>query len=235
MSKKLSSEEYHRLQLAYDYFNDELFSGQLPQVMLTLQRTRGAMGYAAKRQFVSRDETAEPVHIDEIALNPDCFDTPDIEILQTLVHEMVHIWQFHFGKPGRRGYHNRQWAKKMIEVGLMPSSTGQPGGKQTGESMNDYPIDGGKFQQLAYKLMIGGWTMTWRGLDPWRELARLAAELAATNNTTSDGDGQAEATPPKPRSKAKFSCQPCNQNAWGKPTLKINCGLCGEPMNPIIN
>jgi hypothetical protein len=45
-------------------------------------------------------------------------------ILSTLVHEMVHVWQETYGNPSRRGYHNRQWAEKMREVGLQPSSTG---------------------------------------------------------------------------------------------------------------
>jgi predicted SprT family Zn-dependent metalloprotease len=56
--------------------------------------------------------------VDEIALNPRTFiDRTDREIVSTLVREMVHLWQFHFGKPGRRGYHNKQWATKMEEIG----------------------------------------------------------------------------------------------------------------------
>ncbi len=50
---------------------------------------------------------------DEIAMNPSYFGVvPLLEILQTLVHEMAHAWQFHFGEPGRRGYHNKEWADK---------------------------------------------------------------------------------------------------------------------------
>ena len=41
-------------------------------------------------------------------------------------------------QPGRTGYHNREWASKMLEVGLVPSDTGQPGGKQTGQHMTHY-------------------------------------------------------------------------------------------------
>lgn len=48
---------------------------------------------------------------------------------------MTHLWQYHFGKPGRRGYHNKEWANKMESIGLMPSSTGQPGGDKTGDKM----------------------------------------------------------------------------------------------------
>ena len=65
----------------------------------------------------------------EIALNPDTFeDRTDMEILNTLAHEMCHLWQHYFGKPSRGGYHNREWATMMEKIGLMPSSTSEPGG-----------------------------------------------------------------------------------------------------------
>lgn len=66
--------------------------------------------------------------VDEIAMNPVYFSIRTIKAtLSTLVHEMVHQWQFHFGKAGRRGYHNKEWAALMERVGLMPSDTGQAG------------------------------------------------------------------------------------------------------------
>jgi hypothetical protein len=37
--------------------------------------------------------------------------------------------------PPRRSYHDRQWAAKMKEIGLQPSTTGEPGGKETGSSV----------------------------------------------------------------------------------------------------
>jgi hypothetical protein len=30
--------------------------------------------------------------------------------LSTLVHEMAHLQQNHFGKSSRTGYHNKEWA-----------------------------------------------------------------------------------------------------------------------------
>ena len=35
-----------------------------------------------------------------------------------LVHEMVHLWHHHEGKPSRSGYHNTDWADKMATVGV---------------------------------------------------------------------------------------------------------------------
>ena len=66
-------------------------------------------------------------------MNPDHFGRSDEEILSTLVHEMAHVWQQTHGRPPRRCYHDREWAAKMREIGLQPSTTGQPGGQKRGK------------------------------------------------------------------------------------------------------
>jgi hypothetical protein len=48
-------------------------------------------------------------------------------VASTLVDEVAHLWQSMHGKPGRRGYHNGEWPRKMDELGLTPSSIGEPG------------------------------------------------------------------------------------------------------------
>ncbi len=56
-------------------------------------------------------------------------------MLATLAHEMVHLWQHHFGKPGRGRYHNKEWAEKMKSIGLQPTTTGKDDGAETGDVM----------------------------------------------------------------------------------------------------
>jgi hypothetical protein len=75
---------------------------------------------------------------------------------------MCHCFQQHFGNPPRRGYHNREWAAQMIEVGLMPSDTGEPGGKQTGQGMFHYIIAGGPFDLAAEALLQTGFCLNWQ-------------------------------------------------------------------------
>ena len=43
--------------------------------------------------------------------------------LAILAHEMTHLWQFHYGKPSRSGYHNKQQANIMGSMGSMPPDT----------------------------------------------------------------------------------------------------------------
>lgn len=137
-----TSELYDSLQKAFDHFNSDLFNDVLPTVIFTVQRKKGVMGYFAPDRWGNLG--GKKCH--EIAINPSYIaNSRLIEVMQTLVHEMVHCWQFCFGNPGRDYYHNKEWAYKMIEIGLMPSTTGEPGGAVIGQHMGDYIIEGGKF------------------------------------------------------------------------------------------
>lgn len=137
-----TSELYFALERAYDHFNSKLFDGDLPTVIFTFQRKSGVMGYFSPERWGNQ----KGKKCNEIAINPSFLaQSRLIEICQTLVHEMVHCWQHHFGKPSRISYHNLEWARKMMNVGLMPSSTGEPGGKMTGQMMADYIIEDGLF------------------------------------------------------------------------------------------
>ncbi len=144
-----TSELYESLQTAYEHFNKELFGSHLVKVIFTVQRQKGVMGYFAPERWGN----LKGVKCHEIAINPSYIANARlIEVMQTLVHEMVHCWQHCFGNPGRTYYHNKEWANKMIEIGLMPSSTGEPGGKITGQHMSDYIIKGGRFLSAFEKL-----------------------------------------------------------------------------------
>ena len=141
---------YKALLIAYNHFNDTLFRGTLPAVIFTVQRQKDLLGYFAPERWASPD--GERCH--EIAINPTHMgQSRVIEVLQTLVHEMVHCWQHCHGLPGRSSYHNKEWAYKMIEVGLQPSSTGAPGGDIVGQHMSDYPIEGGAFLVACHSLV----------------------------------------------------------------------------------
>jgi hypothetical protein len=113
---------YGDLNVAYDFFNNILFDGRLPRCLITMQRRAGAFGYFAGDRFGTRDGQEKT---DEIALNPAHLkERTTQETLSTLVHEMTHLEQHHFGQPSRNGYHNKQWAELMKRVGLFPSDTG---------------------------------------------------------------------------------------------------------------
>ena len=145
---------------------------------------------------------------DGIRLNPDFFvGQSDAQILQNLVHQMCHAWQWHYGKRSARGYHNREWADKMKSIGLQPTSTGGVGGKETGARISDYVIPDGPFERACATLATSGWRLNLQSAP------REGPKDRAAND-----------------SKTPFACSACGQRAWGKPTLEINCRPCGIQM-----
>jgi hypothetical protein len=199
-------QEYGAFAEAFDFFNRELFGAALTACYITLERKANARGYFSEQRFAHRvaDERT-----DEIALNPAQFEgRTDEEILSTLVHEMTHQWQFLFGSPGRGRYHNHEWADRMEELGLMPSNTGLPGGKRTGQQMTHYIVPNGLFALACAKLLRSGFRLNWQARDP-----------------SSNGK-----KPGPDSSKVKYTCAPCKANWWGKSGGSGLCGLCGEKL-----
>jgi len=170
---------YASLKAAYGHFNQALFEGMLPDIIFTVQRQRGLLGYFAPDRWSSLD--GQQCH--EIAINPAHMgDSRLIDVLQTLVHEMVHCWQYCYGmKVPRSNYHNKEWARKMKEVGLQPTATGLPGGAEIGQEMSDYPIPDGRFLRSCYALLEQElFNFPWidRRITPKSAILETAAQLA---------------------------------------------------------
>ena len=247
-----TQETYNELQMAYDHFNERLFGGQLPSCLITLQREKRTFGYFSAARFASLDGSTT----DEIAMNPTYFAVvPIIETLQTQVHEMTHLWQHHFGKPGRGRYHNEEWARKMESIGLMPSSTGQPGGARTGDSMADYAVEGGRFLAACDELLTANFTLSWydrfpsadhviagqasmanhiQGIEgtkpPMASIPALAEAVKPTGlaGAATAGEDGVLTTPANRSNRVKYSCSGCKNpvSVWGKPGIKLICGEC---------
>ncbi|WP_417538295.1 SprT-like domain-containing protein [Marinomonas sp.] len=225
-----TSETYSGLEKAFDHFNLELFALMLPPCLITLQRQKRTSGYYSPRRFL---DPKRDVVVDEIAINPHYFAaSPLIEVLQTLTHEMVHQWQEHHGKPSAGTYHNREWAAKMREIGLMPSHTGEPGGRQTGQKMSDYPIDGGAFEKSAERLVSTGFTVHWLDVEGLREPVKEATALGAPAGAKHiPALPSASEAAKKIKVKYQHIChgdKPEKVNVWGRPNLALACGNCGE-------
>lgn len=61
---------------------------------------------------------------DEIVLNSRQLDRPLWKVLETLLHQQLHQWQHHHGKPGRRNYHNRAFRDRAKGCGLVVEADG---------------------------------------------------------------------------------------------------------------
>ncbi|MDP3008226.1 MAG: SprT-like domain-containing protein [Methylococcales bacterium] len=239
---KPTTETYAELTWAYDVFNQSLFDGKLPNCLITLQREKHTCGYFSSGRFANIDGALT----DEIAINPSYFAvTPIIEIMQTLVHEMVHLWQFHLGTPGRGRYHNKEWADKMESIGLMPSSTGRPGGKKTGDRIADYAIENGLFLMTCKNLLTQSFKLSWYDRYPDARVANsgqssIACQLenmpeSATSIRANQPNSlvQIQSAPIKDTqinttnkaTRMKYTCD-CRINIWAKPGIHVKCCEC---------
>jgi hypothetical protein len=196
--------QYSALQTAFTFFNRELFGDRLPPCLLTLQRHHGALGFYAAGRFTALN--GDGTRTDELALNPAHFRTRGWrDVCSTLVHEMCHLEVQHFCRPVRTGYHDQQWVDSMKRIGLQPTSTGAPGGRERGYHMDHLIVEGGRF-------------------------ARAFDELQRTTTITW-GDAVAEQqSASKPKAKRiKFVCPRCSFNALAVPSSagKLACIPCG--------
>lgn len=239
---------YNLLVKAYDIFNQELFERKLPACLITVQRKNSVMGYFSANRWASPD--GRQAH--EIALNPAYFNKL-IEVLQTLAHEQTHLWQHEFGRhKSLKTYHNKEFATKMLAIGLLPTSTGEIGGAQTGQKMSDLPIRGGKFIKACEKLLRTGFELPWVDrfpayssscqvcfVDPSTSilsvddainediLSKLLTSISDILPQNPDNKAYQEAA--RDKQKIRYHCENCDTNVWGKPGLNIFCGDCGEP------
>jgi predicted SprT family Zn-dependent metalloprotease len=192
-------EQFAAYEQMFGFFNERLFHGELPPCFLNFSRLKRTRGFFAAKRWEKGSDIRH-----EISLNPSTLKSrKPIEVASTLVHEMVHLWQQEFGRPSRTGYHNREWAAKMEEVGLVPTSTGIPGGSKVGQRVTHYIAERGPFQQ-AFHAMPPEFLLPWACEEPERSRLKLA------------------------KNKVRYTCRGCDANVWGKPGLRISCEDCGE-------
>jgi predicted SprT family Zn-dependent metalloprotease len=225
----ITTVQFKTLDDLYRFYNKGLFAGKLAECIVNMSRKNGTYGFFVAHRWKSADAGEDKI-IHEISLNPDHLGRPSIEWHATLVHEMCHLWQQDFGHPSRGAYHNKEWAYKMDTIGLIPSDTGEPGGKKTGQNMTHYINPEGAFMRIFNSLT----TETLEALRikylPAFQHTTLPPRRRAVDGRTkgleepdNEGGGETE----KYNSKTKYSC-PCGNNVWGRPGLDIVCGECGE-------
>lgn len=101
---------------AYGHFNGLFWNGRLPVPVIAFFRQppngRRLGHYVPDAWTGASGETRDEIVLyADLALRAGIF-----EVLVTLVHEQVHVWQRHFGTPSRA--HNGQWHAEAARVGL---------------------------------------------------------------------------------------------------------------------
>jgi hypothetical protein len=222
---------YSQLQRAAEVFNAELFNGELPNFVFTLQRGKSSVGYFSPDQW----SNAKGSLASEVAINP-CYLASNslLQLFQTIVHELCHLWQHEFGrKKPRRGYHNQEWAEKMEEIGLIPTSTGNAGGNRVGQKMSDYPSEDGRFIKVSRALVETGFGLDWVDRDfdikqiSYRSrLGEISSKLNAPLVHSFPELAPLAKVGREQKKKIKYCCPACAAKVWGKSGLEIICASC---------
>ena len=190
-------------QRAFEHFNAALFEGRVPPCVLTLSKNKKYKGYFLHGTFLHRGAGRR---LDEISLNPQTYEGLTT-YLSTLVHEMVHALQQAIGSPGRRGFHNSEWSKMMVQCGLQPLSLEQGRQNGTGRRVTHAIIEGGPFDLACQALLNTGFGFQVVHIDPPPEDG---------SDPESDEYLRKERKDAKRASKTRFFCPECLQNAWAQ-------------------
>lgn len=204
-----STEIYGTIDAAFAAFNRDLFSNTLRRPVITLSRTgRRTAGFLRTDRF---QRVGNGQRASEIALSPSEFSRPLAEVMATLTHQMVHLWQALYGSPSRAGYHNSEWAKRMMALGLQPTSDGTSSGKATGQTVSQLMIVGGPFDRSLRTLIADGFEIAWR------------EALDAIDDNDQKPGGEASG-------RVKWHCPSCRQSALAKASAELSCFKCKVPL-----
>ena len=147
----------------YDYLNQELFEGQLPQVILNFATHGKSNGYFTPARWSKKavmlrkpqrqrgrpkkvKEQLQTAH--ELSLNPVLLQAPVQDCLSWLVRLMVQLWVYERNpKQTQQGYFSKAFSAKMWELGVPATRDGTPAGPKTGFAMQHWIEKDGKFQR----------------------------------------------------------------------------------------
>ena len=136
-----------QLEKMYNTMNADFFGGALPVPIITVQSKPGTWGHCSRAQIWKRKgETAYEMNIAAEAVGQELE-----EIMDTLLHEMVHLYCRENGiqEVSRGGtYHNKKFKELAEGVGLVCVDAGKYGGNTQGHG-ND------KLTEYALALFVG--------------------------------------------------------------------------------
>lgn len=198
------------LNKVFDLLNAEFFENTLSRPTITIQSTPRAYGHFSLREdtWVSK---LGGTH--EINIGAGTLARPIEEVAATLLHEMVHYFNYENGvQDCSRGstYHNRKFKAAAEAHGLIVTHSEKYGWSYTepGEALLDFIIEAGLTDILINRNEFTGFCITGTGTH----------------------SGTETITPPRTSSTRKYICPCCGNSVRATKTVNIACLDCNQQM-----
>ena len=208
MSRAISAIEKY-----YNSTNEDFWDGQLPPVIVTCQSSPGSFGHST----VSRVWKRKDDDLFELNIACEVMDYPIEEILDTIIHEQVHIYCRinSINEVSRNStYHNKKFKELAESHNLICVYTGSSYGWNTTAKDNDKLIE--------YAIEKGYSEL---------QIARKSSRGFRLGGSSHQGSGQISPGEKRPSSTRKLICPGgCGQTIRATKKVNIICGYCMVPM-----
>lgn len=198
--------EIKKLEKAFDLFNKEFYNNELPRPVIQFyaDQSESAYGWISIREVWDDGWKAQR----EINISANFADREKENIYATLLHEMAHLYNMEnkiLDTSSGGFYHNKKFKETAENHGLIIK------------------------RDPRY-----GWTITQpneKTKELCEQLEKITMKHLRERNLPLDGDEAEEGKKEKKQNSFKHACPRCGAIArTSKPTVKLVCGDCMEPM-----
>lgn len=200
-----------QLEHIYNALNTDFFQDELPIPIITVQSKPGTYGHCTTSKVWQRKDGGAY----ELNIAAEVLNYPIEETLDTMLHEMVHLYCRENGiKEVSRGgkYHNKKFKAEAERRGLVCVPCGQYG-------WNTTPSD-----NLVEYALSKGWNEIKIGRGSLPPIIRTGASGTAQTGAETTGGGK------RPSSTRKLQCPKCGCSVRATKTVRIMCMDCMEQM-----
>lgn len=200
------------LEKAFRVLNEEYFDGLLEEPIVTVASTPRSFGHVSVPKVWRKGE--ESRH--ELNIGSGTLDRPVENVIATLLHEMVHLWNIREGiQDTSRGgsYHNKKFRDAAQARALSISYD-----KRIGWSVTE------PTPELCDLIIAQGWSEI--------DMARREFSFTPRGKGTGNATGGTTPTASRTSSTRKYVCPCCGMSVRATKTVNVMCGDCNETMVP---
>lgn len=198
------------LEKIYTHLNEDFFESTLPIPIITVQSKPGTYGHCTVAKVWQRPDG----NTYELNIAAEVLNYPIEETLDTMIHEMVHLYCRENGiKETSRGgkYHNGRFKEEAEKRGLICHKTEQYGwNTSAGDNLIEYAMN-------------KGWNEIRIGRNNLPPVMRTGSTGTPQNGETGSGER-------RPSSTRKLQCPCCGNSVRATKAVRIMCMDCMQQM-----